>query len=117
MHELSLAMNVVDAVARLATEQGATRVVAVTLRIGALAAVHEGALRHGFALAREGTLLADAELRVTSVPVRVWCPGCRAESDLAGLGPLACPRCGEPTGELRAGRELDIESFEMEDAA
>lgn len=115
MHELSLAVNVVDSVARLAAEQGAARVVAVTLRIGALAAVHEGALRQGFTLASAGTPLAGAALRVTSVPVRIWCRRCRAEHDLPGLGPLACPRCGLPTGDLRGGRELDIESFEMEE--
>lgn len=115
VHELSIAMNVVETVSRLAAEQGASRVLAVTLRIGALSAVHEDSLRHGFGLACEGTALSGAELRIVTVPVRVWCPRCLAEHDLPGLGPLACPRCGEPTGDLRAGRELDVESFEMEE--
>lgn len=117
MHELSIAMNVVDIAARHAAEAGATRVTSVTLRIGALAAVHDDALRHGFALAREGTPLADAELRIVAVPVRVWCAACAAERDLPDVRRLACPACGRPTGDLRAGRELDLESIELEAAA
>lgn len=117
MHELSLAMNVVESVARLAAERRAKRVLAVTLRIGSLAGVREESLRHGFGLACEGTALSGAELRVITVPVRVWCPTCLDEHDLPGLWPLACPRCGTPTGAIRAGRELDLESIDLEEDA
>lgn len=116
MHELSIAANIVEIAAHHAAKQGNGRVVAVTLRIGRLSCVHEDALRDSFDLVRENTPLAGAELRIVSVPVSVWCPACRAERTLAGIQRFACPECGIPTADIRAGRELDVESIDVIDA-
>jgi hydrogenase nickel incorporation protein HypA/HybF len=117
MHELSIATNVVA----LATDHAAAHpnasIAAVTLRIGQLSCVHEDALRTAFAIAREGTPLAEAELRIITVPVIVWCPTCRAERQLPGIQRLACPACGQPTGDIRGGRELDLESLDLVETA
>jgi len=114
VHELSIATNVVDIARHHARDAGAGRVVAVTLRIGRLSCVHEDALRFSFGLVSEGTPLAGAALRIVAVPVRIWCAGCRAEFELPGIQRFACPACGRPSGDIRAGRELDIESIEIE---
>jgi len=116
MHELSIAARLVDLAAGHARAAGAAAVTAVTVRIGRLSCVHGPALAAGFALLREGTPLANAELRVVDVPVRVWCPRCGAEAELPDLARLACPACGTRTGDIRAGRELEIESLELEAA-
>lgn len=113
MHELSIAMRVVDLAAAHCRDAGGDAVTAVTVRVGRLAAVHGGALAAAFEMAREGTPLAAATLRVVDVPVRVWCPQCRVEADLTDVVPLACPACGRPTGDLRAGHELEVESIEV----
>lgn len=115
MHELSIAARVVEEAGRIAAAAGG-RPTRVTLRIGPLAGVHEPSLRAAYGMLREGTPLADAELAVEAVPLRVWCGACRTEHDVAGPVRLACPACGRPTGEIRAGRELDIESITLEDA-
>jgi hydrogenase nickel incorporation protein HypA/HybF len=114
MHELSIASRVVELAAEHCRTAAGDRVTAVTLRIGRLAGVHEEALRFSFDLVREGTPLASAILRVVEVPVTVWCPTCVAERTLPGIQHFACPACGTPTGDLRAGRELDIDSIELE---
>ena len=114
MHELSIAARIVEEAARIAADAGG-RPTRITLRIGALAGVHEPSLRAAYGMLREGTALAGAELAVETVPLRVWCGACRAEHDIAGPVRLACPACGRPTGEIRAGRELDIESITLED--
>ena len=115
MHELSIAARVVEEAGRIAAAAGG-RPTRITLRIGALAGVHEPSLRAAYGMLCEGTPLADAELAVEAVPLRLWCGACRAEHDVAGPVRLACPACGRPTGEIRAGRELDIESITIEDA-
>jgi len=117
MHELSIATSVVAVAARLAGEHPGCRVAAVTLRIGRLTCVHDEALRFAFAAAREDTPLADADLRIVDVPVRVWCAACGVERELPGLQRLACPDCGRPSGDIRSGRELDLESLELLEAA
>ena len=74
------------------------------------------AMRERFTAFREGTSLAAADLRIVDVPVRVWCPTCTAEVDLPDISRLSCPRCGTCTGDIRAGRELELESIELEAA-
>ena len=39
------------------------------------------------------------------MPVRIWCPTCRVESELSGIQRFACPACGHLSGDIRAGRE------------
>ena len=115
MHELSIAVKLVTLAAAEARAAGAERVARVRLRIGRLAGVHAEPLRFAFAAARTGTPLAEAELVIDEVPVRVWCPSCAAEGELPGVQPLACPTCGAATGDIRAGHELELESLEVAD--
>ena len=117
MHELSIASRIVELVGEQVLAAGGGRVAAVTLKIGALSCVHEDALRFSFNLVREGTPLADAELRIVTVPVVIWCTACGREVTLPGIQKFACPECGAPSGDIRAGRELDLESIELDDEA
>ena len=114
MHELSIAMKVIDEVAVQVAGAGGGRVLAITLGIGRLSCVQEGALRLSFELASAGTELSGARLEIIDVPVRIWCPACGAEQELPGVQSLACPECGRLSGDIRAGRELDLESIELE---
>jgi len=115
VHELSLAMSIVQTATELARQEGAARVVNVTLRIGHLSCVHEEALQHAFTLAREKTPLAESSLTVIPVPVRIWCHTCHAEQELPSMQRFACPSCGNPSGDIRAGQELEIESISLDD--
>ncbi|MFM9011459.1 MAG: hydrogenase maturation nickel metallochaperone HypA [Planctomycetota bacterium] len=117
MHELSIANRVVELVTERVREAGPGRVAAITLRIGALSCVHEDALRFGFDLVREGTPASDAELRIVKVPVTIWCAACEREFALPDVRKFTCPACGVPSGDIRAGRELDLEAIELTDEA
>ena len=117
MHELSLATSIVEAVTEQVRAAGGGQVAVVTVRIGRLSCVHEDALRFSFDLVREATPLAAATLRVIDVPVAIWCPTCRAEVELPGIQSFACPVCGTKSGDIRRGRELDLESIELVDPA
>lgn len=114
MHELSIASRIVDLATERCRAAGGARVTAVTLRIGRLSCVHEAALRFSFDLVREQTPLADAELQIIEVPVTAWCPACGVDRELPGIQQFACPCCGTPTRDIRTGRELDLESIELE---
>jgi hydrogenase nickel incorporation protein HypA/HybF len=113
MHELSIALAIVDVATEEAERQGG-RVVAVHLALGDLAGVVKDALVSAFGLAREGTALATADLVVREVPVAAFCPTCAAERSPPSPQLLCCPTCGTPTPEIIRGRELQVVALEIE---
>ena len=117
MHELSIVSSVVDTVTESMAAYPGSRVVEVRLRIGALASVVVDSLEFCWGIATEGTPLAGARLVVNTVPVVMHCAVCAADVELEGVQSFRCPRCGEPSSDLRQGRELDIDSIEIDDEA
>ncbi|MEH0548594.1 hydrogenase maturation nickel metallochaperone HypA [Streptomyces sp. B21-105] len=116
MHEMSVALAVVDQVAEAAGRSaGVTAVRSVRLQVGELAGVVPDALAFSFELACAGTLLEGAELITEAVPGRARCTPC-AHEWAVGMPPrLACPACGATHTELLAGRELRIVDVHWED--
>ncbi len=113
MHELSIALSIVDMATEEAERQGG-RVAAVHLRLGPLSGVVKEALRSAYGLAREGTALATAELVVEDVPLVGYCRACDAARPLPSVWELRCPECGGPTPEIVSGRELEVFALEVE---
>jgi hydrogenase nickel incorporation protein HypA/HybF len=117
MHELSIVASVVESVTESLEAYPHTRVVEVRLRVGALASVVVDSLEFCWGLATDGTPLEGARLVVKTLPVVMHCAACDADVELDGVQSFRCPRCDRPCSDLRQGRELDIESFEIEDEA
>lgn len=113
MHELSIALGIVDAAAEEAGRRGG-RIAAVHLKVGALSGVVPAALRSAFELARgQEPSVAAAELVVEDIPVAAYCPACAAERAVP-FPELRCPACGTPTPEVVRGRELEVVALEIE---
>jgi len=115
MHELSIAASIVEAVTETAAAYPGARVQEVRLRVGALAAVIEDSLQFCWGVTIEGTPLAGAKLVVHTLPVVVHCAACGVDDEIAGVQSFRCPRCGAPSADLRQGRELEIESIEIDE--
>ncbi len=114
MHELSIAHSLVELANQSALEAGATRVRAVHLRLGAMSGVVRGALEFCYEIASADTLLAGSQLVVKELPVTIHCPICKEDVELASVQRFRCPRCDTPSGDIRQGRELEIESIEID---
>ncbi len=113
MHELSIALAILDTIADEAARQGGVRVAAVHLRLGPLAGVIPDALRSAFELARAGSAHPTCELRIEHVPLVTYCPACAAERT-PEFPHLCCPVCGGPTPRVVSGRELEVVALEVE---
>jgi len=113
MHELSIANSIVELATEHAENNLAEEVTSITLRLGALSCVHKSALEFSFELITKETLLEGAELRFIDVPVTIFCTPCDCEVELPGIQQFRCPVCGTPSGDIRQGKELDIESIEI----
>ncbi len=115
MHELSIVASIVEAVTDSASAYPGTHVKEVRLRVGALASVVEVSLQFCWELVTEGSPLAGAALVIHKLPVIVHCDACGVDTEIEGVQSFRCPRCGEQAADLRQGRELEIESIEIEE--
>jgi hydrogenase nickel incorporation protein HypA/HybF len=115
MHELSIVTSVVESVTESLAAYPGARVLEVRLRVGALASVVVESLEFCWGIASEGTPLEGSKLVVNVLPVVVHCEACGQDVELEGIQSFRCPRCGEPCSEMRQGRELEIDSIEIDD--
>jgi len=116
MHELSIALSIVEIAAEEAQRHGAARVEAVHLKLGALSGVVKDALLFSWDLACNDTPLAGSRLQVEEIPVRVWCPACQSERTLDADLDFRCPQCGGTATEVRSGRELELSAIEIQES-
>lgn len=115
MHELSIVSSIVDSVITTLEAYPGARVKEVRLRIGALASVVEDSLQFCYGIATDDTPLEGSKLVVKIVPVVMHCEHCAQDIEIASLQSFRCPRCDEPVSDLRQGRELEIESIEIDE--
>lgn len=87
----------------------------VRLRVGAMASVLEDSLQFCYEIATEGTPLAGSVLMVKTIPVKMYCSKCAEDVEIASLQSFRCPRCEEPVTDMRQGRELEIDSIEIDE--
>ena len=113
MHELSVALSLLDEICEAAQREGASSVTSVRLRIGRLSGIARDALLFAWELARADTVASNAQLHIEDVDVSVYCPTCRSErSPLAGAG-FTCGACGTLTSQIVRGRELEFVAMEV----
>jgi hydrogenase nickel incorporation protein HypA/HybF len=114
MHELSVAMSIVEMAEEEAENRGA-RVNAVHLKLGALAGVVKDALLSSYELACEGTGLQGSRLVIEEIPIVVYCYKCLAPRTLDSIQWFACPECKSPVSEVIHGRELQVTALEIQE--
>jgi hydrogenase nickel incorporation protein HypA/HybF len=113
MHELSIMESALSVALDQAKKAGASRVLVIRLRIGTLSGVVPEALDFAFEALSPGTPAEGAKLVVEPVAARFWCAACAQEFKSDDMF-AECPLCHVPSGDLRAGREMEIASLEID---
>ena len=114
MHELSIAISMVEMAAEEAARRGAAQVSAIHLKLGDLSGVVKDALLFSYDVACEGTPLEGSRLVIEEVPVTVFCPSCREETAIVSVQQFCCAVCHAPASEVVRGRELEVVALEIE---
>lgn len=112
MHELSIAMSIVE-IAEEEAQQRNAQVSAVHLKLGMLSGVVKEALLSSYGLACEGTSLEGSSLVIEEVPIEVFCDTCQANRKPVSVHWFACPECGTTTPMVVHGKELEITAMEV----
>ena len=114
MHELAIMTGVMDAVTKSAHDAGADKVLKVTLSVGEMTECIQDALEFAFeALTEDDPFVRDAELTINMIKPKSRCLECGAEFEHDRFH-MFCPECDSFATELLAGRELQIDSIEVD---
>ena len=113
MHELGIMTGVMDAVTKSAEEAGADKVLKITLSVGEMTECIQDALVFAFEALSEGTLCEGAELVISMITPKSRCLECGAEFEHDRFH-MFCPECDSFATQLIAGRELQIDSIEVD---
>ena len=113
MHELSIAMSIVE----LAEEELAGRtdasVQAVHLKLGQLSGVSRQALESCYEMACFESPLAGSRLIIQEIAVTARCENCQEVRQLNSIQLFCCPECGKPVSEIISGKELEVVALEI----
>lgn len=112
VHEFSVCQALVAQIEQIAVSHQALCVEAVKLRIGPLSGVETLLLQHAYPFASAGTVADHSRLVIETVPIKVSCEMCRAETE-AEPGRLICGVCGSNLTKLVSGDEMTLMSVEL----
>jgi len=112
MHELSVCQSIIDQVTRVAQQHQGSFVEKIYLQVGPLSGVEPKLLLSAFPLARANSVASHAELIINTLPIRVVCKNCGAETQV-NANRLVCGSCGDWQTQLISGDELLLERVEL----
>jgi hydrogenase nickel incorporation protein HypA/HybF len=113
MHELSIALSILELADEEAERRGNVHVEAIHLKIGPLSGVVKEALVAAYELAAEQTQFANCRLVIEEVPIVAYCETCEAQTSVRSIQSLQCAGCGAPVSEVLQGRELLVSALEL----
>ena len=115
MHELSIVEALIEQVGRELRRAGQKgRVKRLEVQIGRLSGVHADSFRFAFDLLAPGTVADGAQLSITEPGAVSCCRSCGQRREIEELV-IECPACGSSEISIEKGRELRLESIEIDD--
>jgi hydrogenase nickel incorporation protein HypA/HybF len=113
MHELSIAMNIVDIATKEAEKAGTDVVLEVDLEIGTMAGIEFESLEFALSVATRGTIMENTTININRIQAMAKCIDCGEESDISDMF-SGCPKCNSYNIILICGKELRISSLLIE---
>ncbi len=113
MHELSITQSMLELVLDQVKKAGAGKVNTINLVIGEMCGYVEESVQFYFDFLSKGTPAEKARLSFTMVPAQARCRACGNIFRVKEMD-WACPNCRQVSPEIVAGRELKVESIEVD---
>lgn len=113
MHEQSIVEALLAVALQHAEKAKAKKITRIYLVVGELSGVVEESVNFYFSFLTKDTIAADANLVFTRKPAQLRCRNCNTVFTTDKMD-FRCPDCKEERVEIVGGRELYIESLEVE---
>jgi len=113
MHELAITKDMLDLVLEQAEKAEAREVGKINLVVGEMCGIVEDSVQFYFDFLKKGTIAEKATLSFTMVPAKAKCRHCGKIFELKEFE-WTCPDCGGDSLEIIGGKELCVESIEVE---
>lgn len=110
MHELSIAIQIVDTVEEKAKISNATKVKEITLEIGQLSGIEIDALKFALDSAINQTILEHAIISIIEIEGKAQCNHCHTVFNTDDLYCL-CPHCQQFNSQILRGQEMLFKSM------
>ena len=115
MHEVSIALGMVDELIKIARNNNATKINAVKLKIGNMSSIVTDSLIFAFdAVKLEHSLLSDARIVIEEIPTVYECSNCNSSFEVDNIYFPSCSNCESLNVTLISGEEQHIENVELE---
>ena len=112
MHELSIAMGIVDIAEKETAKVKATKVDLIELEIGTLAGIELDSLDFVWSSAVKDTVLENAIKKINVIHGEAKCSDCETIFKLDNIYD-ACPNCNSYLKGIMKGKELLVKSLEV----
>lgn len=112
MHELSIAVSLVEEVEAILSKENAEKVLSLEVSIGEISGVEREPFEFCFPLAAEGTALEKARLEIKEVPAVVRCGDCQTQSH-PEVPFFVCANCKSSNVRIEEGRDFLLTSLEV----
>ena len=113
MHELAITQSLLQVALDKAEQVGAKNISRINLRIGRLSGYVPEAVELNFQMASAGTKAQGALLAIEWVPLACTCKRCGNSYGAHGED-FSCPSCRAADFTITGGREMFIESMEVD---
>ncbi|WP_179122189.1 hydrogenase maturation nickel metallochaperone HypA [Caloramator quimbayensis] len=113
MHELSIIEGIIKITEEEVKKYEVNRIIQIRLKVGIISGIMPSLLQEYFSIASKGTVVEGAVLKIETVPLRIKCLNCECENIMENIK-IKCPICKSSDLKILSGRELYIDSLEVE---
>ena len=113
MHELSIAMSIIDIAADNADREGALKILEVEIELGTLSGVDYESLQFSLEIAAEHSRLDHAKFVINKIQAKAFCKNCKLEYEVENYF-TPCPSCKQYANEITTGEQLKVKSIVTE---
>ena len=110
MHELSMAMEVIELVQHEADKNRVSNIEEILIEVGDLCGVETDIFQSALEMVVKDTLLENSHVRITHTPGKGKCNACNMEFEMKNRLDL-CPDCGCFVSEVSGGQEFRVLSI------